>query len=299
MLASLVLGFAILHALNGLVVVWLHLTPMRPCLDVTIWEVSPNSELLCAYPSFFCSMRCYAYYACLCHPLAFYASLHACLHVHAWILLLVCRPCFNTMKLWTFDPNLHLSLADTTFCLLSCLFAFSLVCFLSCFFACHIYHAYLLYAYFICFLHLFLPLLVCGSCLCLCIYIDGVRTHRARVWSSRRKQKGWRRKHVVISQTTMFSRFKGSSLSHLVMYFSKPPSFLPPLSLRWVVLGISCRVPFIPISRVWRPLFTFLHLYFGPCSRDVGIYFPALCACIVHDICIYIYTCSPLLVWLS
>ena len=75
--------------------------------------------------------------------------------------LLVCRPCFNTMKLWTFDPNLHLSLADTTFCLLSCLFAFSLVCWLSCFFACHVYHAYLLYALFICTLHLFLPLLVC------------------------------------------------------------------------------------------------------------------------------------------
>ena len=41
--------------------------------------------------------------------------------------LLVCRPCFNTMKLWTFDPNLQLSLADTTFCLFSCLFAFLLV----------------------------------------------------------------------------------------------------------------------------------------------------------------------------
>ena len=39
----------------------------------------------------------------------------------------VCRLCFNTMKLWTFDPNLHLSLANTTFCLLSCLFGFSLV----------------------------------------------------------------------------------------------------------------------------------------------------------------------------
>ena len=75
--------------------------------------------------------------------------------------LLVCHPCFNTMKLWTFDPNLHLSLADTTFCLLSCLFAFSLVCLLSCFFACHVYLVYLLYATFICSLHLFLPLLVC------------------------------------------------------------------------------------------------------------------------------------------
>ena len=42
--------------------------------------------------------------------------------------LLVCRPCFNTMKLWTFDPNLHLSLADTIFCSFPCLFSFFLVC---------------------------------------------------------------------------------------------------------------------------------------------------------------------------
>ena len=75
--------------------------------------------------------------------------------------LLVCHLCFNTMKLWTFDPNLHLSLVNTTFCLSSHLFVFSLVCLLSCFFACYVYHAYLLYASFICFLHLFLPLLVC------------------------------------------------------------------------------------------------------------------------------------------
>ena len=76
----------------------------------------------------------------------------------------VCHLCFNTMKLWTFEPNLHLYLADTTFCLLSYLFAFSLVCLLSYFFACHVYHvyhAYLLYASFIRYLHVFLPLLVC------------------------------------------------------------------------------------------------------------------------------------------
>ena len=46
--------------------------------------------------------------------------------------LLVCRPCFNTMKLWTFDPNLHLSFADTTFCLSFCLFVFFLVFLLAC-----------------------------------------------------------------------------------------------------------------------------------------------------------------------
>ena len=60
--------------------------------------------------------------------------------------LLVCRPCFNTMKLWTFNANLHLSLTDTTFCFFSCLFAFSLVCLLSCY-AFHVYHAYLFYAF--------------------------------------------------------------------------------------------------------------------------------------------------------
>ena len=75
--------------------------------------------------------------------------------------LLVCCPCFNKMKLWTFNSNLHLSLADTTFCLLSCLFAFLLICLHSCFSACHVYHAYLLYASFICSLHHFLSLLVC------------------------------------------------------------------------------------------------------------------------------------------
>ena len=53
--------------------------------------------------------------------------------------LLVCHPCFNIMKLWTFDPNLHLSLANTTFCSFSCLFALSLVCLLS-YYACHVYH---------------------------------------------------------------------------------------------------------------------------------------------------------------
>ena len=40
-LASLVLGFATLDALSGFVVLWLHLMPMRPCLDVTIWDASP------------------------------------------------------------------------------------------------------------------------------------------------------------------------------------------------------------------------------------------------------------------
>ena len=40
-LASLVLGFAMLDALSGFVVVWLHPPPIGPYLDVAIWDVSP------------------------------------------------------------------------------------------------------------------------------------------------------------------------------------------------------------------------------------------------------------------
>ena len=93
---------------------------------------------------------------CAIHWLSMYLYKLAYMSMHESCLL-VCRPYFNAMKLWTFDPNLHLSLANTTFyllvCLLTCLLAFL-------FFACHVYHAYLLYASFICTLHLFLPLLV-------------------------------------------------------------------------------------------------------------------------------------------
>ena len=95
--------------------------------------------------------------------------------------------------------------------------------------------------------------------------------------------------HVDMSQTARFSRYRSLASSHLVMYSFRPLFFLPPFSLRWVVLGISCHVPFVLIFRVWWPLFTILHLYFGLCYRDVGIYFPTLCACVVHDVCIYIY----------
>ena len=92
--------------------------------------------------------------------------------------LLVCCPYFNTMKLWISNPNLHLSLANTTFCLLSCLFAFLPIHLLSCFFDCHFYHAYLLYAIFICSL-----------------------------------QKGRICKYVDMSRAAMFNRFRGLAFS--------------------------------------------------------------------------------------
>ena len=74
--------------------------------------------------------------------------------------LLVCRPCFNIMKLWTSDPNLHLSLTDTTLVyFLSCFV--SIFCLHPGFYVCHVYHIYLLYAPLLCSLHLFLPWVLC------------------------------------------------------------------------------------------------------------------------------------------
>ena len=124
--------------------------------------------------------------------------------------LLVCRPYFYTMKSWTSYPNLHLSLTDTTFCLLSCLSDFLLVCLLPCSFAYHVYHAYLFYASFICSMYLFLSIAcLLVSCLCLCMYTHEGRTHGARAQSPRRKQKGRGCEHVNISQVAVFSRFRG------------------------------------------------------------------------------------------
>ena len=52
-LASLVLGFAMLNALSGFVVVWLRPTPIRPYLDVTIWNALPWCQLPRAHLSLF------------------------------------------------------------------------------------------------------------------------------------------------------------------------------------------------------------------------------------------------------
>ena len=205
--------------------------------------------------------------------------------------LLVCHPCFNTMKLWTFDQTYICPSWTPPF------FFFLLVVFLFvCLLSCYLLAMPIILIRFMPFHMLFasFPSIACllVSCLCLCMYTHGARTHGVRARFPRRKQKGRECEHVNISQMAVSSRFRGSNLSHLVMYPFKTLAFLLPFSLSRVILGISCRVPFVLISRVWRPLFIFLHLYFGPCSRDVGIYFPALCACIVHNVCIYIPTHS-------
>ena len=131
-LASLVLDFSMLDALHGLDLVRLHPTPMRACSDVTIWKTSLDARLLCAYPSL-STLRdaMLIMFVCATRWLSMHLYMLAYMSMHESCLL-VCRPCVNTMKLWTFDPNLHLSRMDTTFCLSSRLFVFSLVCLLSC-----------------------------------------------------------------------------------------------------------------------------------------------------------------------
>ena len=197
-------------ALGGLDLVWLHPTPMRPCLDVTIWEASLDARLLPTTPSLFRSARCYAYHACLCHPLAFYASLHVCSHVHAWVLLASVSSMLQhneVMDIWskpTFVPRgHHLLFAFLLVCLLACLLAFLFLCLpcLSCLSTLCPFHMH--FASF--------PSIACllVSCLCFCMYIHGARTHEARIRSPSRKQKGQGCKHVDISQATMFSRFRG------------------------------------------------------------------------------------------
>ena len=118
--------------------------------------------------------------------------------------LLVCPPYFNTMKLWTSDPNLHFSLVNTIFCLLSCLFVCYPLCLFTLILVSMLAISILLVrfassCYYLC---IFLPLLVYRfSCLCLCMYTHGARTHGARARSPRCKQKGHGCKHAVRSSS--------------------------------------------------------------------------------------------------
>ena len=158
-LASLVLGFAIFDALSRRVVTSDAHEALFGCNHLGCIAMMPVASCIASPFSTSCNDM-FVMVVCATRWLYMHLYTLAYMSVHESCLL-VCRPCFNTMKLWTFDPNLHLSFADTTFCLLSYLFTFLLICLLSCFFACHVYPAYLLYASFICSLHLFLPLLVC------------------------------------------------------------------------------------------------------------------------------------------
>ena len=100
MLAFLVLGFAMLNALRRHLRdagCFLHTSPFSALCDNML------TMLVCA--THWLSMHLYI--------LAYMFMHESC--------MLVCLSHFNTMKSWTFDPNLHLSLADTPFCVFSLL----------------------------------------------------------------------------------------------------------------------------------------------------------------------------------
>ena len=159
-LASLVLDFSMLDALHGLDLVRLHPTPMRACSDVTIWKTSLDARLLCAYPSL-STLRdaMLIMFVCATRWLSMHLYMLAYMSMHESFLL-VCRPYFNTMKLWIFNPNLHLSPMDTTFCLpFACLSSFLLLVCLFSFLLFHLF-VYLVACHVSCHM-LYLPYLSC------------------------------------------------------------------------------------------------------------------------------------------
>ena len=133
----------------------------------------------------------------LCHPfgfLFFFASLHACLHVHAWVCvssILQFHGTMNTRSKPTFILLGHPLLFDNMFvcpylallliaCLLAC---FPSTCFFTCLLACF---------------------------LCHCMYTLGAWTLGVRVWPPRHKKNGQGCKQEDISpQRAMFSRLGG------------------------------------------------------------------------------------------
>ena len=140
----------------------------------------------------FRSVWWYAYHTCLCHMLDFLLCLHACLHVHAWILSasVLSKPQHNeVMDIWskpTFVPCGYHLLFAILLCLFFCLPAFSFVCA-----SCLSYRLPLamlaMSIIFICLcpfhmLSVSFPPSACllVSCLCLCIYARGARTHGVR-----------------------------------------------------------------------------------------------------------------------
>ena len=149
-------------ALSRFVVVWLHLTPMWPYVDVTIWDASPWCRLLHAYLPLFHSTQWYSCHAYLCHLLAFYASLHICSHVHAWVLLASESSMLQHNEIMVIQPKTtfvprghHLLYPFLIVCLFSCLLVILLFCLL----------AHLLASLFLC-----LPCISCLSALCLFTY---------------------------------------------------------------------------------------------------------------------------------
>ena len=140
----------------------------------------------------------YAYHACLCHPLALYASLHACLHVHTWILLASVLSILQhneAMDIWS-RPTLvacghHLLFAFLLLCL-PCLSCLSVLCL------------------FICFLYLFLPLLFCWLLIFAfaCTHMERGRLELGYSLPNASKKGTDASMSMWLSQAVVFSRFR-------------------------------------------------------------------------------------------
>ena len=223
-LTSLALGFAMFDTLSGFVVLWLHSMPTRPCLDVTTWDASLMLVALCIpFPfSALCDdVLTMLVYATRWLSLHLYTLAYMSMHESC---LLVCHPYFNTMKLWTSDPNLHLSLANTTFCcFIACLPFCSFACFPAMLAVSVILICFMPLSYTLCISFVIACLLV--SCLCLCMYVHGARMLGARARSPRRKRKGCRHKHVNMSQVATVSRSRSLAYPFWLCTLSNP--FLP------------------------------------------------------------------------
>ena len=171
-LASLVLGLSMFVDLHKLDLMWLHSTPMRPCSDVM--HRHDAGFFGHTFPLFH-FVQWYTYHACLCHPLVFCASLHACLHIHAWVLLasvlsmLQHNEVMDIRSKPTFTPHRHHLLS--AFCLFACFLASLLV-------------MPIMLVRFMLFHMLFtsFPSIACllVSCICLCMYTHGARMHGVR-----------------------------------------------------------------------------------------------------------------------
>ena len=106
-LASLDLGFALLCALHGLVLMWSHLSPLELVLLLPFVRYIFVVLVCLIYTFLFRAMLIYLPCLLCATLLAFFASLHLCMLAYMFMHESVCRPYNNPMELWTLNPNLH------------------------------------------------------------------------------------------------------------------------------------------------------------------------------------------------
>ena len=160
MFASLDLGLAMLSAPHGFVLVWLHPSPLW---FIWVWPLVRHIPLVPVcwmHTSARCNVACHACFVPLVCFLCFLASLHACLHVHAWVCvssILQSNGTMDTRSKPTFvllgHPFLFGNMLVCLFICLACFVFPRLVLFIFMFFT---WSPYLLCFFFSCLLAYFL-----------------------------------------------------------------------------------------------------------------------------------------------